>query len=197
MVASVRARARGRLGMWVWRYGGAYESDGEEFWEPYDYITGFIVNQLHLKVGITGTMPSRKTRLRSSLACAFAQRPSSWASQAHRVPVAGPAHRHDAQSQTPVLETVSRRAKKKVFQCDPLVTPESIRAGQTAAAEAAEAFFFRNTWACLFFRRTTHQCLFILFLTVRLRWMVSSSIQASSAYQIAAWIRRNTITRCH
>ena len=45
---------------------------------------------------------------------------------------------------------------KKVFQCDPLVTPESIRAGQTAAAEAAEAFFFRNTWACLFFRRTTH-----------------------------------------
>ena len=30
---------------------------------------------------------------------------------------------------------------KKVFQCDPLVTPESTRAGQTAAAEAAEAFF--------------------------------------------------------
>ena len=30
---------------------------------------------------------------------------------------------------------------KKVFQCDPSVTPESIRAGQTAAAEAVEAFF--------------------------------------------------------
>ena len=26
--------------------------DGEEFWEPYDYITSFIVNQLHLEVGI-------------------------------------------------------------------------------------------------------------------------------------------------
>ena len=62
------------------------------------------------------TMPSRKTCLRSSLACAFAHRPSSWASQAHRVPVpvAGPDHRHDAQSQTPVLETGSRRAQKGV-----------------------------------------------------------------------------------
>ena len=26
--------------------------NGKEFWEPYDYITGFFVNQLHLEVGI-------------------------------------------------------------------------------------------------------------------------------------------------
>ena len=26
--------------------------DGEEFWEPYDYITGFFLSQLHLEVGI-------------------------------------------------------------------------------------------------------------------------------------------------
>ena len=26
--------------------------DGAEFWEPYDCITGFIVNQLHQEVGI-------------------------------------------------------------------------------------------------------------------------------------------------
>ena len=48
--------------------------NGEEIWAPFVYIIGFMVNQL-------------KTRLRSSLACAFAQRPSSWASRAHRVPV--------------------------------------------------------------------------------------------------------------
>ena len=39
--------------------------------------------------------------------------------------VAGPAHRHDAQSRTPVLGTVSSRAQK-VFQYVLLVTPESI-----------------------------------------------------------------------
>ena len=59
---------------WSWaRFKGVDDEffttpNGEEFWEPYDHITGFIVNQLHLEVGITGTMPSRKTRLRSSLA---------------------------------------------------------------------------------------------------------------------------------
>ena len=47
----------------------------------------------------------------------------------------------------------------------------------------------------LHFRRTTHSCLFILFLTVRLRWMISSSISASLAYQIAAWIQQNPIER--
>ena len=26
--------------------------EGEDFWEPYEFITGFIVNQLHLEVGI-------------------------------------------------------------------------------------------------------------------------------------------------
>ena len=45
---------------WSWaRFKGVDDEffptpDGEEFWEPYDYITGFIVNQLHLEVGITG-----------------------------------------------------------------------------------------------------------------------------------------------
>ena len=70
-----------------------------------DYITGFIVKQLHLKVSIARTIPSGRTRLRSSLACAFAR-------NLHRgqaghievpVPVAGPAHRHDAQSRPPVF----------------------------------------------------------------------------------------------
>ena len=66
--------------------------------EPYDYITGFLPTNSTWKWASLGTMPSRKTRLRSSLECAFVQRPSSWASRAHRrspVPVAGPAHRSD------------------------------------------------------------------------------------------------------
>ena len=84
---------------WIWtRFKGVDDEfftipDGDKFWETYDYITGFIVNQLHLKVDITGSMPSQKTRLRSSWAWAFAQRHSSWARWTHRVPVpvAGPA----------------------------------------------------------------------------------------------------------
>ena len=116
--------------------------DGEEFWEPYDYITGFF---LTWKWASLGTMPSRKTQLRSSLACAFAQRPSSWASRAHKflVPVAGPAHRSDGCSHVGVL------VLKEV--------------------------------GVLHFRRTTHSCIFILFLIVRLRWMDSSSISTSLA----------------
>ena len=46
----------------------------------------------------------------------------------------------------------------------------------------------------LHFRRTTHSCLFILFLTVRLRWMDSSSI-STLAYQIAVCIQQNPIER--
>ena len=123
---------------------------GEEFSEPYDYITGFYCHQLHLEVGITGTMPSRKTRLRSSLACAFAQQPSSWARRAHRVPVpvAGPAHRHDAQSQTPVLETGSRRAQKGV----PVRSVNHAREHQSRSDGcSSRSFLFRNTTrACSF-----------------------------------------------
>ena len=43
---------------WSWaRFKGANDEffatpDGKKSWEPYDYITGFMVNQLHLEVGI-------------------------------------------------------------------------------------------------------------------------------------------------
>ena len=102
--------------------------DGEEFWEPYDYITGFIVNQLHLEVGI-----ARNDAITKEHVCAFRWHVHSH-SDLHRgqnehievpVPDARPAQRHDAQAQTPFLRTVSRR-KKKVFQRNPLVTPENI-----------------------------------------------------------------------
>ena len=74
---------------------------------------------------------------------------------------------------------------KKVFQCDPLVTPESIRASQTAAADAADAVSFEEhvgvlvleEVSVLHFRRTTHSC---LFLTVRLDlWSVRPSLHHS------------------
>ena len=99
-----------------------------------------------LKVSIARTVPSGRTRLRSSLACAFAR-------NLHRgqaghievpVPVAGPAHRHDAQSRTPVLVTVFRRAQKGVPIRSVGHAREHLarrRASQMAAAEAAEAFF--------------------------------------------------------
>ena len=37
--------------------------DDNEFWEPYDYITGFIVNQLHLEVGIARNHAIRKNTI--------------------------------------------------------------------------------------------------------------------------------------
>ena len=52
------------------------------------------------------------------------------------VPVAGPAHKHDAQSRTPVLGTVSSRAQKKMFQYDPLATPDSILRAAVVLEEA-------------------------------------------------------------
>ena len=60
------------------------------------------------------------------------------------VPVAGPAHRHDAQPRTPVLVTVSSCAQKKVFQYDPLVTPESI----LRAAEQVERLQLKQQKLC-------------------------------------------------
>ena len=43
---------------WSWaRFKGVDDEffatpNGEEFWEPYTYITGFIINQLHMKMGV-------------------------------------------------------------------------------------------------------------------------------------------------
>ena len=57
---------------WSWaRFKGVDDEffatpDGEEFWEPYDYITGFIVNQLHLEVSI-----ARKVAIRENTFALF------------------------------------------------------------------------------------------------------------------------------
>ena len=105
--------------------------NGEEFWEP--YVFGFMVNQL-------------KTPLRSSLACAFAQRPSSWESRAHRVP-------------------------------------------ETAAAEAPGPSFQEHVGVLVLSPHNSLMYLHFL-LDRKLRWMVSSSISGSFAYQITVWIQR-------
>ena len=133
--------------------------------EPYDYITGFLPTNSTWKWASLGTMPSRKTRLRSSLACVFVQRPSSWASRAHRSPCS-------------CRWTCSQVRRLQLKQ-------------QKLSFEEHVGVHVLKEVGVLHFRRTIHSCLFILFLTVRLRWMDSSSNSASLAYQI----QQNPIVR--
>ena len=91
--------------------------NGKKFWEPCDYITGFIVNQLHLEVGIARNDAIRENTFALFVGMCIRTTNFIVGKPEHievPVPVAGPAHRHDAQAQTPVLGTVSRRAQKGV-----------------------------------------------------------------------------------
>ena len=117
--------------------------DGKKFWDPCGYIAGFIINQLHLEVGVarndaitentvtlfvgmcirTATFIVGKPGTSKSLFLLLDLLTSMMLNRKHPFEGSFPSY------------------TKKVFQCDPLVTPKSIRAGQTAAAEAAEAFF--------------------------------------------------------
>ena len=121
---------------------------GEEFSEPYDYITGFIVTNSTWK----WASPERCHRGKHVYALRWHVHSHSNLHRGHAGHIESLFlsldlltgmmlnRKHPFWRQVPVVH-------KKVFQCDPLITPESIRADGCSS----RSFLFRNTRrACSF-----------------------------------------------
>eukprot|EP00927_Polykrikos_kofoidii_P014152 TRINITY_DN16176_c0_g1_i2.p1 TRINITY_DN16176_c0_g1~~TRINITY_DN16176_c0_g1_i2.p1 ORF type:complete len:3105 (-),score=492.61 TRINITY_DN16176_c0_g1_i2:105-9254(-) len=100
--------------------------EGEEFWAPYKDLTGFIVNQLHFEIGIARNDAIRENTFAlfvgmcTGTATFIVGKPGTSKSLSLDMLAGMMLNReHPFWGQFPVVH-------KKVFQCDPLVTPGAI-----------------------------------------------------------------------